>query len=87
MTRRDAVKQGAGTAISAALLSSADGKSVAATERNNLDGVALAGSGVELSFMRAVDMVQHRPTSSALVQSRCTGATPPNLALDIAAGA
>jgi amidase len=57
MTRRDAVKLGTSTAISAAFLSSAGGESVAATERNHSSAVA-TGSGDELCFMRAVDMVQ-----------------------------
>jgi len=38
MTRRDALKLGTGTPISAALLSSAGAESEAVAERNNTDG-------------------------------------------------
>jgi amidase len=58
MTRRDALKLGTGTAISAALLPSAGRESVAATERNTTHDAAAATAGDELCFMRAVDMVQ-----------------------------
>ena len=45
MTRRDALKLGTSTAVSAALLRSAGGESVAATERNNIhERGCLAGS-------------------------------------------
>jgi hypothetical protein len=49
MTRRDALKLGTGTALSAAL-----GPSATATEANT----AAANSGNDICFMRAVDMVE-----------------------------
>jgi hypothetical protein len=62
MTRRDALKLGTGTAISAAttpLLSSQLGKTVTATEANLALGSAQAvpNSGDEICCMLAVDML------------------------------
>jgi hypothetical protein len=63
MTRREALKLGTSTAISAALLPSAGRESVAATERNTTHDAAAASAG------------------------DASGASAPNLALDIAAWA
>jgi amidase len=56
MTRRDALKLGTSTAISAAIFPAPEGSSVAATERNAAP--VAASSGDEICFMRAVDMVE-----------------------------
>ncbi len=58
MTRRDALKLGTSTAISAAIFSSSETNTVAATQRNTVPGPVAASSEDEICFMRAVDMVE-----------------------------